>query len=161
MWHFRKHRPRWVYTDQVITQWLKERQALLVSFYELCGTQNHPQRFNPEHLQTFCELLIDYVSVGHFKIFERLAEAKANSVENPKLDQKLLGDILQSTHAILDFNDKYEKESIKGILAEDLSTLGHNLAHRLDLEDQLIHHYLEFTTEQKNSTPPPPRAMSM
>jgi regulator of sigma D len=155
VWHLRKNRSRWVTTDQVITQWLKERQELLVCFYELCELQTNKNKFsNPDLLGIFFQLLIDYVSMGHFKIFEQLAEAEACSVENPELDKTLMSQILQSTLIMLDYNDKYEKNSQDGILKEDLSALGQNLAHRMDWEDQLIHHYLEITTETNSNIRP-------
>lgn len=129
--------------------WLAQRQSLLIIFNELCQTHaNTELEAQPFLIQTFCQKLMDYVSMGHFKIFEKLADAQANC--NPglgELNPSLVSQILQNTLASLEFNDRYEQpdQYQPQKFSEDLSKLGQELAHRMDCEDQLIKGYLEMT----------------
>lgn len=160
-------------------QWLKERQDLLIAFNEMCQLKQEISESHTidlkqnilhisetlradtlhlvptsasdqlEPLQSFCQLLIDYVSIGHFKIFEKLAEAKAQLPgKQSELDKNLLTKILRTTLLALDFNDQYENINLAQnyselpTLLEDLSKLGEQLAERMDWEDQLIQNYL-------------------
>lgn len=151
VWQTDSNRSRWVQTNLLIKQWLTERQALLVSYNELC--QEVSGTVNDLQLQTFCQLLIDYVSMGHFKIFEKLAETQANfSVDHSELEKNLLSKIYQSTMFVLNFNDTYENYQSNSStnpqalrLSDDLSELGEMLAHRMDWEDELIRNYLKIT----------------
>lgn len=61
---------------QLIDRWLHERQQLVQAFDALSGIQAPAP--NAEELQHFCQLLLDYVSAGHFEVYEQLtAEGKA------------------------------------------------------------------------------------
>ena len=82
--------------DLMIRQWLNERQSLLIAYNNLCQTVAKNGSVSNQQMQAFCQLLIDYLSVGHFKIFEKLAEAQANTAE-PELDKDILAKILRST----------------------------------------------------------------
>lgn len=90
-------------------------------------------------LARFSELLIDYVSLGHFGVCEYLLAA-ADSLDPAlsvvgKIDLALSA----STEAAVSFNDKYESDAaiIPDDLKQDLSALGESLAARSDLEDRL------------------------
>lgn len=150
VWQLGKNRSRWKTTDQVVMQWLQERQSLLIVFNELCHTHKDADIHTQSYLmQSFCQRLMDYVSMGHFKIFEKLADAQANcSPTRGELDKNLVSRILNSTLYVLEFNDNYEKSPQTNRLTEDLSELGQELAHRMDWEDQLIKIYLEVTSEE-------------
>lgn len=154
IWQLGNNRTRFIQTDKVILQWLKERQDLLITYNELC----HIQPFEgsstlPTLLQTFCQSLIDYVSVGHFKIFELMAKTQANCTSKAHgLDNNLLTQILRTTLNALDFNDTYEHIKDYGSISEDLSSLGQELAHRMDWEDKLIQNYLFLTSESPQAT---------
>lgn len=137
----------WSKTDQIIETWLKERQQLLILFYRLLKV--HP--FDDEHLendvetlQDFCQILIDYVSAGHFEIFEKIAEAN-EITNNGGLNRDILVNILRTTVTAMDFSSKYENSMDYTTLKQDLSKLGEELAKRMDFEDELIGSYLEAT----------------
>lgn len=124
-----------------IKQWLKHRQEVLVHYSQLCSSQ----RSQGEILEIFCQLLMDYVSFGHFKMFEKLAETSHFFQSDiPRLDKKLLDKIALTTDITLDFNDKYTQPKSLADLPKDLSVLGENLANRMDWEDQLIKAYSNF-----------------
>jgi regulator of sigma D len=92
-------------------------------------------------LARFSEILIDYVSLGHFGICECLF-ANTDVGHNPAISAaKVIYPALSSTtKAAVLFNDKYEKSAGTTVfddLKQDLSVLGENLAKRIDLEDRL------------------------
>ena len=124
----------WGGVSEVIDRWLEERRELLVKYCELSEIQDFDGA-NASHgskLQNFCELMVDYVSVGHFEVFEQLAgEGKAFSdTEGLKQGAELVEAIQPSTEAILDFNDKYLETDDLESLPVDLSSIGEILAQR-------------------------------
>ena len=64
---------------RAIDDWLDARQALLVEYMRLAGLMptKSKQRSLPGHveLQRFCEQLVDYVSAGHFEIYNHVVTA--------------------------------------------------------------------------------------
>lgn len=133
---------RWSGVDKLVERWLEERQALIVQFcalsgvHELSGTNASRGR-----LQKFCQLLLDYVSAGHFEIFyELVREAEAFADGSADIAKALIPRLNASTQDALDFNDRYAEAAQAPIasLARDLSRLGEILAERFDGEDRLI-----------------------
>jgi regulator of sigma D len=148
-WQTHGKSAQWGKIDKVIDSWLGERQELLILLYRLLKV--HP--FDDEHLesdveilQNFCQILIDYVSAGHFEIFEKIAEA-SEYTNNMGLNRDLLVNILRTTVIAMDFSNKYENIKDYLGLKTDLSKLGEALARRMDLEDELIQTYLEATSD--------------
>ena len=91
-------------------------------------------------LTEFSELLVDYISLCHFGIYERLlaGDERRNAVLS--LAQEIYPELSKTTDAAIAFNDKYENIGHpfdNGVLQQDLSVLGENLALRIDLEDRL------------------------
>ncbi len=117
-----------------IQQWLKLRQTVLTNYKKLC-TENT----NSETLQNFCQYLMDYLSMGHFKMFEKLAgHHETLPASSNKLDKNWLSSIKKTTHDLVDFNDKYTELKNVDTLSTDLSQIGTILADRMDWEDALI-----------------------
>ena len=144
---------RWAGVDQIIERWLQSRQALIVEFCAISGvhqyTPNTPR--SKLRLQKLCQLLVDYVSAGHFEIYYQLIrEAEEFQDGSAKLGKALLPLIDESTEKSLAFNDAYAtagfEKPIPG-LAETLSQLGETLVSRFEIEDQLIDalHYAHAT----------------
>ncbi len=130
--------------DPLMKQWLKQRQDLLVLYSQLSVIKLFDSA-EKEKLELFCQTLVDYVSIGHFKMFEKIAEFyQSYQPAAAGLDGELLNKILTTTDIILDFNDKYLELDNLETLSTDLSHLGENLAQRLDWEDGLIKTYLQF-----------------
>ena len=101
----------WGGVSEIIDRWLEERRDMLVKYCELSEIKSFDGS-NDTHgtkLQRFCEVMVDYVSVGHFEVFEQLAgEGKAFSDKDGLLQGADLMDKIQpSTEELLDFNDKY------------------------------------------------------
>ena len=132
---------RWLNVDELVERWLSERQSVIVQFCALSGVHlQSPQRgSNTARLQRFCQLLLDYVSAGHFEIYYELVreaeEFKDGSVDTAN---RLLPLITATTETLLDFNDRYIDTQPGIELAQSLSQLGESLAQRFELEDQLI-----------------------
>lgn len=137
----------WLKTDQMIEQWLMQRQALLVMYNQIGLSKTQPHRdFKPKFLDSFCQVLMDYLSAGHFKIFEQLEAAyQSCNAQSLAINKKLLDNILHTTHVALNFNDKYTNPLHFKELPLDLSLLGENLAHRMEWEDSLLKAYLQIT----------------
>ncbi len=125
-----------------ISKWLLERQECIVTLHHLCSYRP----FTPAKascilpiLNEFCELLMDYISRGHFEIYEKLNIAIEEQRETSnKMPALWLTSLLATTSTCLDFNDKYELTSDLGQLEPDLSKLALQLAQRLDIEDKMI-----------------------
>ena len=132
----------WGGVSEIIDRWLEERRDMLVKYCELIEIKSFDGS-NDSHgtkLQRFCEVMVDYVSVGHFEVFEQLAgEGKAFSDKDGLLQGAELMDKIQpSTEELLDFNDKYLATDDLETLSIDLSAIGETLAQRFESEDKMI-----------------------
>lgn len=130
--------------DALVKRWLDERQSLIVLMMAL-GDDNRRQLDPtplPERLQSFCQVLMDYASAGHFEIYdELLAEAEAHGGRNLAEGQRLFQRLQSTLDAIIRFNDLYEDPEDEGLLANlphELSELGLVLENRFELEDRMI-----------------------
>ncbi len=130
---------RWGGVHLLIDRWLQERKELVEAYAGLNGPAHAP---SAETLQHFCEILVDYVSAGHFEVYEQLtSEAKAFG------DQRGLGLATQIyprieaiTEVVLAFNDRCDKGDCHNSpsLLDELKHLGQLLHERFELEDCLI-----------------------
>ena len=93
-------------------------------------------------LTQFSQLLIDYVSLGHFGIYEHLLSGTERRDAVLTAAKEIYPEFSKTTEAVMSFNDTYDDQkhtlSIDK-LESDLSSLGENLAKRIDLEDKLCH----------------------
>jgi regulator of sigma D len=133
---------RWVGVNDIIDRWLQQRQNLIVQFCALSGVhelKSEAERSNLR-LQNFCQLLVDYVSSGHFEVYYQLIrEAEEFKDGSAELAKSLIPQITDSTELALAFNDKYIGiDKSPSCLPRSLSTLGENLEARFELEDRLI-----------------------
>jgi regulator of sigma D len=132
---------RWGGVHRLIDRWLQERNELIRAFDVLSDT---PEEGLVERatLQKFCEILVDYVSAGHFEIYEQLtSEAKAFGDERGlELADQIYPRLDVITKALLAFNDHCDKGdcSDASLTAARLTELGELLHERFELEDCLI-----------------------
>ena len=128
--------------EEMLTRWLKERRAVLGKYTEIVVTLD--SRSDEEVLESrqkaLCELLMDYVSVGHFEVFHELInEAERFGDGSCDLAEKLMPAIGDTTEVILAYEEKYgNAQGRPDKLRRDLSALGELLESRFLLEDQLI-----------------------
>lgn len=134
---------RWGGVNKLIDKWLKERQTLIVKLCDLSVNQGSSKENIVERFQVFCQILVDYVSVGHFEVYEQLLnEAAAFNDGGTELANKIIPQIQASTEIALNFNDRFDDinkvdDGIEGLILE-LDNLGKTLEERFELEDILI-----------------------
>ncbi|CAM2980761.1 MULTISPECIES: Rsd/AlgQ family anti-sigma factor [Pseudomonas] len=127
---------RWGGVHKLIDSWLKARHELVRAFDAL-GAKPEALAQNCESLQDFCGVLVDYVSTGHFEIYEQLtSEAKAfNDKRGLELAETIYPRIDVITEKLLAFNDLCDAGKC---VAEKFKELGGLLHERFELEDCLI-----------------------
>ncbi|PJG58126.1 sigma D regulator [Aeromonas cavernicola] len=130
---------------RAIDDWLDARQDLLVEYMKLAGMSpaRSKQRCLPDQqaLQHFCNKLVDYVSAGHFEIYNHVVTAfEQASGDTLELAKRIYPHIRTSTEKALEFNDKYSDadEAQLLLLDEDLNELGPMLEDRFKQEDRLV-----------------------
>lgn len=132
---------RWGGVHQLIDRWLRERHELVQAYTALVESPQAPA-VNSESLQGFCELLVDYVSAGHFEVYEQLTnEAKAfNDQRGLELARQIYPRIEAITEVALTFNDHCDNGDCRenASLVTELNHLGQLLHERFELEDCLI-----------------------
>ena len=90
---------RWGGKSQVVDRWLMDRQALLVSFCELAGINKQSESLpDADEIANFCSALLDYLSAGHFEVFDILVE---DDDEGLDLKDKLYPKLTKTTDAAL------------------------------------------------------------
>ncbi|MDN3523221.1 sigma D regulator [Halomonas ramblicola] len=136
---------RWGGVHRLIDRWLDERRELLVNFVELkeaCDAEL--EAVSKERIDAFSELLMDYISAGHFEVYPQLRE-EARAFDDDQaltLADRLLERLELSTELVLAFDADYQspgrvRQHIARLPAW-LERLAHGLTERFSLEDQLI-----------------------
>lgn len=144
---------RWGGVHEIIDRWLKQRQHLIETWIVLRDRGEYTPTDTPK-IQHLCELLVDYVSVGHFNVYEQLAlEAEEFKDDSAlKLLNELMPEIDESTEVALEFNDKYDtKEHCNAQLEAlpfSMQPLSVVMAERFQLEDRLIKELHEAHSEK-------------
>ncbi len=135
----------WRSIDHIIAKWLQERQDLIVLMCAIDGlTQFTPQNTPTKiRVQAFCQVLVDYISVAHFEIYNRLInEAELFGENGCNFVNLFYPKIQLSTDAALEFNDKYDFSAAIEVdftdLSDDISKLALQLEERFEIEDKLI-----------------------
>lgn len=138
----RTAKERWGGVSEIIDHWLEERQALISVFVSIPGMKVQSDLSGGS--ERFCQLLVDYLSSGHFEVYEQLlregSEFSDGSLEDA---QELFPKIQASTDLALDFNDSYSSfvdPTVQELreFVDALSALGVALEGRFELEDQMI-----------------------
>ena len=132
---------RWGGVSEIIDRWLNERQELIVLYCSINGMDQFDDDKRPvaNKLKELCQILVDYVSAGHFEVYEQLIqEALEFNDGSIKVAESILPLIENNTSHCLDFNDSCENICNIQKLQESLSNLGETLEERFNLEDQLI-----------------------
>ena len=127
---------------QVINELLEERQQVWSSYCAVAGLDSFPKDKSVEAmLDEFCQLLVDYISLGHFGIYQRITDGTERRRKIIQVAEEVYSRIAETTDTAIEFNDKYQKWSGDEMLAglnDDLSKLGEGLAARIEFEDKLI-----------------------
>ena len=132
------------YKNSAVNNWLAERSQVIVMYCRLSGFRNQTKLPENEQINGFCDVLIDYVSAGHFEVYQQIAnDCEINGPTSIQLLNELYPDISKTTDIVVDFNEKYSKmianeNETMSRFDQDLSVLGEAIAKRVDLEDNLI-----------------------
>lgn len=132
---------RWGGVSEIIDRWLEERQEMLVQYCALSGlSEDLSDVQRGEKLRSFCQILVDYVSAGHFEVYDQLIKEGREFDDADALQEagKLYDVVDKTTEKLLDFNDKYLETDDLVALSGDLSQLGEALEIRFSAEDRLI-----------------------
>ena len=131
-------------SNKLVDHWLQARKQLLVSYYNLVGIKpgkGSYMQLNEKALDDFCHNLVEYLSAGHFNIYERIISELEGS--SPLLAATQLYPMLEAnTVEIMNYYDS----SLENAIDDDnclefqqaLSDIGEALAARFTLEDKLI-----------------------
>ncbi|NIF39242.1 sigma D regulator [Enterobacter sp. Tr-810] len=131
-------------SNKLVDRWLHVRKHLLVAYYNLVGIKPGKEsymRLNEKALDDFCQSLVDYLSDGHFNIYERIIREMEGS--SPYLTAAKLYPLLEAnTQQIMDYYDSTLENAIDHDnyleFQRALSDLGEALEERFTLEDKLI-----------------------
>jgi len=137
---------RWGGQDSSLDRWLEERQSLLVQYCSLAGlppySENRGQLPSIDHIHRFCETLVDYVSAGHFELYDRiLAQTNEHDQHAKEVAEQVYPLIAETTEAALAFNDQFgdtDNDSSLTGFDRQLSIIGEAIEQRLELEDRLL-----------------------
>ncbi|MDR9825072.1 sigma D regulator [Vibrio sp. FNV 38] len=145
---FKQTQAQWGGSSDVIDHWLETRQALIVEYCKLAklkpssNTSGLSKLPSSEELQDFSQHLVDYISEGHFKIYDMVVDKWQNTgfKTNKDIDQAY-AKIVMTTEPLLSFTDHYadtNSETNLDNLDDDLSNLGEIIEVRFEKEDHLI-----------------------
>ncbi|MBW3697273.1 sigma D regulator [Vibrio sp. T187] len=146
---FKQTQEQWGGSHEVIDHWLETRQSLIVEYCKLaalqpCTTKNSTIAELPssDELQSFCQHLVDYISEGHFKIYDMVMDKwQATGFKVTEEINQTYGHIVLTTEPLLNFTDRYAAISNNDELESfdsDLSLIGEIIEARFEVEDQLI-----------------------
>ncbi|KAA6041693.1 sigma D regulator [Pantoea sp. ICBG 1758] len=130
--------------NELVDAWLRARRHLLVTYYELIGIKPNKEALtalNEQALDDFCHTLVDYLSTGHFSMYERII--KDLQGDSPLVAAAHLYPALESnTDRIMQLYDSHLQQAITDENCVEfqraLSEVGETLASRFSLEDKLI-----------------------
>ncbi|MBE4593421.1 anti-RNA polymerase sigma 70 factor [Vibrio navarrensis] len=145
---FKQTQEQWGGSSEVIDHWLDTRQSLIVEYCKLAALQPCTSKTNvlelptPDELQHFCQELVDYISEGHFKVYDMVMNKwRATGFEITQEIHDTYARIVLTTDPLLNFTDQYasvDEEDTLDRFDKDLSRLGEILEMRFEVEDQLI-----------------------
>ncbi len=150
---FKRTQEQWGGSSEVIDHWLDKRQALLVEYCKLaackpCANKTAIAKLpKVSEISSFCEHLLDYISEGHFKIYNMVMDKwRSTGFEATDDITHTYGKIVLTTDPLLNFTDKYEHvpedDDMQGF-NNDLSLIGEILEVRFEEEDELIQQIAE------------------
>jgi len=129
-------------TRYLVEELLGERAQVWELYCKIAGVEPYQSnKTDATQVQEFCQILVDYISLGHFGIYQRIIDGSERRQSIIKAAAQIYPQINQATEAVLSFNEKYQAPTVEMILNQlpgDLSFLGDQLATRIELEDKLI-----------------------
>ncbi|MEE3653019.1 MULTISPECIES: sigma D regulator [unclassified Brenneria] len=132
--------------NALIDQWLQARKQLLIAYYRLVGIKPNKEThslLDEDALDDFCQKLVDYLSIGHFHVYERmLREAGELSEQKQAFFSQFEQALTHNTQRIMASYDSHLAAAIDHDncikFQQALSSVGETLAERFSLEDKVI-----------------------
>lgn len=123
---------------------LRSRRQLLIAYYRLVGIKPNKESLttlDENALDSFCQGLVDYLSTGHFTVYERFIEEMEGSEQLAKA-AIIYPSLQANTELIMQVYDTH----LEGAIDHDnclefqdaLSEVGEALEARFTLEDKFI-----------------------
>jgi regulator of sigma D len=131
----RNAQERWGGVHLLIDRWLQDRVRLIGAHAAATDVTDK----SVVHL--FCEMLVDYVSAGHFEIYQQLTEEAQAFGDHRGLEKasQIYPRIEVTTEAALAFNDHCDQDNADTVaIRAQFNQLGELLQERFALEDLLI-----------------------
>jgi len=135
---------RWGGVNTMIDRWLQERQDMLVQYCNVSAKSEVSTHVEDpayaDQLRRLCQIMVDYVSAGHFEVYDQLIQESKEFNDTDALTEaaSLFEQVERTTDGVLDFNDKYLETDDLSSLVQDLSHVGETLAARFEAEDRMI-----------------------
>ncbi len=130
----------------VVDRLIEHREQVLVSYCLLAGVSDvadaEKVSVQPHLLRPFTQLMIDYLAMGHFEIYQRIQEGKERREAIRAAAIKVGADLFATTEFLVAFNDKYDAfdedaEDLE-VLAVEIPKVGQALVLRSQLEDRIL-----------------------
>ena len=132
-----------------INDMIKSRKELVIKYMtilnvSLSRSSNRNDVCYPSYddVMSFCDMLIDYMSHGHFDLFPKILELIENaSGRSLSIANRTLPRIEATTEYLMRFTDKYAEnlnEEKMSTVQQDLASIGHALEVRFKNEDRLV-----------------------
>ncbi|MGL5335965.1 MAG: sigma D regulator [Enterovibrio sp.] len=141
-------KPHWNDYSDVLNYWHMLRQDLIVEYAKItsmAGVSRKRQQPLPseQELSDFFASLVDYISAGHFKIYNMILDKwKDAGIHPTRLTDALYLRINLTTEPLLEINDKYVDSIVDENncqeFVRDLSIIGELMEQRFELEDRII-----------------------
>jgi len=140
--------------DGTVRKLVGERQEVLVRFCQLAGVtatddveeneDGDDVGFQPKvaDLESFCEVLMDYLGSGHFELYQRIIDGHERRHGVLRAAQQFYPTIAETTQFLVEFNDKYDHFEGSSdecqSLRSDLNKVGKAISLRSDFEDKIL-----------------------
>lgn len=136
---------QWGCVESLLERWLIERQDLITLYCKVSSSVSFCKDSITieRQLKHFCQLLLDYVSAGHFEVYEELfKEAYEFKDTHCVTAQSFYEKVQETTERSLQFNDSINELNFSTVkldhLYNSLSRLGESIELRFEFEDKLI-----------------------
>ncbi|MEB6537419.1 sigma D regulator [Pantoea stewartii] len=131
-------------SNELVDSWLAARRQLLVSYYHLVGIKPKKEaltRLDEQALDNFCHTLVDYLSSGHFSLYQRLI-AEMDGTSPLLAAAQIYPSLEANTEQLMQLYDGHLQQAIDDdnyvTFQHALSEVGEALEARFTLEDKLI-----------------------
>lgn len=136
---------------------LRSRKQLLVTYYQMAGIKPNKETLttlDENALDNFCQHLVDYLSTGHFTVYERFIKELEGTEQLAKASL-IYPSLKANTDQIMQIYDSHLETAIDhdnyAEFQRALSVVGEALEARFTLEDKFIKLALEKNDDNQGA----------